>query len=103
MTDRTDESDLLDTVKRLDASVTKKGTAISLILGILGSLILGIGMCMAMVFSQVGELVFVMGIIIGLVGIALVCVAYPVFIAVTAKEKERIAPEIVRLTDELLK
>ncbi len=34
---------------------------------------------------------------------ALVCAAYPIYVAVTKHERERIAPEILRLTDELLK
>ena len=43
------------------------------------------------------------GILIGIVGIVLVCVAYPIYNAIVKKEREKIAPEIIRLTDELMK
>jgi hypothetical protein len=44
-----------------------------------------------------------LGVIIGVVGIVLVCVAYPLYNRVLKKEREKIAPEILRLTDELMK
>lgn len=40
---------------------------------------------------------------IGAVGLVLVCLAYPVYNRVVKKERGRIAPEIIRLTDELMK
>jgi len=50
-----------------------------------------------------GVLVMILGIIIGIVGIVLVCMAYPTYSAILKKEREKIAPEIIRLTDELMK
>ena len=101
--DPSEETDKMERLKRLDASVTQKGSVVALIIGVLGSLIMGVGMCIAMMWSEVGDIMFIVGIIIGLVGIALICVAYPVYSAITKRERERIAPEILRLTDELLK
>ena len=98
-----EETDKMERLKRLDASVTQKGSVVALIIGVLGSLIMGVGMCIAMMWSEVGDIMFIVGIIIGLMGIALICVAYPVYSAITKRERERIAPEILRLTDELLK
>ena len=98
-----EETDKMERLKMLDASVTRKGSIMALIIGVLGSLIMGVGMCIAMIWSEVGDIMFIVGIIIGLVGIALICVAYPVYSAITKRERERIAPEILRLTDELLK
>ena len=43
------------------------------------------------------------GIIIGIVSIILVCDAYPVYNCVIKREREKIAPEILRLTDELIR
>lgn len=62
--------------------------------------VLGIGMCCAMVWQGIW---FIPGIIVGLAGIGIIAAAYPVFNHVTKKEREKIAPEIIRLTDELLK
>ena len=43
------------------------------------------------------------GIILGVFGMGLAGLALPLYNSITARERERIAPEILRLTDELLK
>lgn len=93
------EADKMEQLRRLDASVTQKGTVVSLVVGIVGALILGTGMSMCMVWTEL----FVLGIIVGVIGIAAVSLAYPLYNYVTKKEREKIAPEIIRLTDELMK
>ncbi len=93
------DADKMEQLRRLDASVTKKGTAISLVAGIIGALILGTGMSLCMVWTDM----FLPGIIIGIIGIAVVSSAYPLYSHITKKEREKIAPEIIRLTDELMK
>lgn len=90
----------MEQLRKLDQSVTKKGTTISLLVGIVGALLLGVGMCCSMVWM--GSL-FIPGIIIGLVGIAVLSMAYPLYMHITKKEREKIAPEIMRLSDELMK
>lgn len=92
--------DKMEKLRRLDAAATQKGVVVSLILGIVGCLLLGIGMCCTMVWA---EGYFMLGIIVGIIGIALISLAYPVYSHITKKERERIAPEIIRLADELLK
>lgn len=94
------EADKMEQLRKLDQSVTRKGTTASLAVGIVGALLLGIGMCCAMVWM--GQW-FIPGIIIGLVGIAVVSLAYPLYQRITKKEREKIASEIMRLTDELMK
>ena len=95
----------MEYLRKLDASVTKKGTVTAIIMGIVGSLLMGTGMSFAMteMGALLGEYAMLIGICIGVVGIALVALAYPVYTRVTKKERERIAPEIIRLTDELMK
>lgn len=63
-----------------------------------GALVLGVGMCCSMVWM--GNL-FIPGIILGLLGIALVAAAHPVYRRVTKKEREKLAPRILQLTEEL--
>lgn len=91
--------DKMQQLLRLDAGVTRKGTVISLIAGIIGTLILGTGMSLCMVWTDM----FLPGIIIGIIGIAVVSSAYPLYSHITKKEREKIAPEIIRLMDELMK
>lgn len=93
------EENKLEQLRRLDRSVTQKGSVVSLILGILGTLVMGVGMCCCLVWS---DILFIPGIVIGLVGILALSVAYPVYMRITEKERQRLAPEILRLTDELL-
>ena len=92
------EADKLETLRRLDASVTRKGTVLSLILGTLGTLIFGTGICCCLVWNQ-----FIPGIFLGLIGLVGVSFAYPTYSHVTKKEREKIAPQILRLTEELMK
>lgn len=100
------EEDKMAQLRRLDASVYCKGTVVSLVIGIIGALIMGAGMSLVMtdIGAKLGMTsVMVPGIVIGVVGMIGVCLAYPVYQAVTKHERERIAPEIIRLSDELLK
>ena len=95
-------------LRLLDASVTKKATTFALVLGVIGALVLGMGMSLAMtdigkIIGLPGGMTMLIGILIGIVGIVLVCVAYPIYNYVLKKEREKLAPEIIRLTDELMK
>lgn len=94
------EESKLEMLERLDAAVTQKATLYSLILGIVGTLLLGLGMSLCMVWGGVW---FAVGIVTGLTGIGLLSLAYPLYSRILKKERARIAPEILRLTDELMK
>ena len=94
------EEDKMEYLRKLDAGVYQKANMISIIVGVIGALIMGGGMCCTMVWQ---EKWFIPGIIIGLAGITVVAAAYPIYQRVVKKEREKIAPEILRLTDELMK
>ena len=89
----------MERLRRLDQSVSQKATAWSLVIGVISALVMGTGMSMCMVFMGVW---FIPGIIIGCVGLVGVCMAYPLYLRVLTKEQERIAPEILALTEELM-
>ena len=100
--------DKMAQLRRLDAGVTQKAQAVSLVFGVIGALILGMGMSLAMtdigkMIGLAGGMAMLVGILIGIVGIVLVCAAYPIYNGIIKKEREKIAPEIIRLTDELMK
>lgn len=102
------EEDKMEHLRRLDASVTHTATAVSLVIGILGALILGFGMslCMTDLAASLGiaaDSAMLTGILIGVAGGILACVAYPVYNAIVKHKRAKIAPEIIRLTDELMK
>ena len=95
----------MEQLRRLHAIPARKAQAASLAVGVVGALILGTGMslCMTDLGAGLGNIALIFGILIGLAGVVLVAVAYPVFKHILKKERKKIAPEILRMTDELLK
>ena len=89
----------LEQLKKLDEDAERPGRAVSLTLGIVGTLLFGAGMSCTMVLTDY----FVPGIILGVIGMAVLAMAYPAYKKITAKEREKVAAEILRLTDELMK
>ena len=63
----------------------------------------GMSLTMTEIGAALGSLAQVLGIVIGIVGMVLVARAYPIYNRVLKKERQKIAPEILRLSDELLK
>ena len=94
------EESKLEQLRRLDSRATQLATMYAIIIGIIGALILGTGMSCCLVWA---DSVFALGIITGLIGLVLVALAYPIYMRTLKRERERIAPEILRLTDELMK
>ncbi|MGN0814904.1 MAG: hypothetical protein ACI4MH_06710 [Candidatus Coproplasma sp.] len=102
-----EESDL-QKLRRLDRSVTRKATVRAAILGAIGALLTGCGMSLAMsdlpkILSMDSTLAMVVGVIVGLIGIAAVCLVYPVYNLTVKSERKKIAPEVMSLTEKLLK
>ncbi len=99
------EEDKMEQLRRLHSIPTQKAKSASIAVGVIGALILGTGMslCMTDLGAALGNLAMIMGVIIGLAGMILVTLAYPIYNRTLKKERERIASEILRLTDELLK
>lgn len=102
------EEDSMTRLRKLDASATSKASIISLVLGSIGTLLLGIGMSLIMTdfavrLGMTGMTNMFVGILAGVFGIVLVALAYPMYNKVLNRERKKIAPEILRLTDELMK
>lgn len=99
------EEDKMEQLRKLHYSATQKAQAASIAIGVVGALVLGTGMslCMTELGAALGHFAVVLGIVVGLIGLILVALAYPVFHRVLKKERERIAPEVLRLSEELLK
>ena len=102
------EEDGMTRLRNLDAQATGKATMVSLVLGIVGALVMGTGMSLimtelAVVLGMTYMGCLVVGIVAGVVGMILVALAYPVYKKVLNSEREKIAPEILRLSEELLK
>ena len=94
------EEDKLETLKRLDRDAEKPGTMAAIIVGVIGALLLGVGMCCTMVWGS-SMMIFVLGVIVGIIGIVIVSIAYPLYKKVTKKQREKIAGQILALSEEL--
>ena len=99
------EEDKMEQLRKLHAIPTRKAQAASIAVGVIGALIMGTGMSLAMteLGAILGGFAMVLGILVGVVGMVLVALAYPIYNRVLKKERQRIAPEILRLSEELLK
>lgn len=93
------EESKMDELKRLDHLVQTAGTLESLCAGLGGSMVFGLGMCLAM--EVIGHMRW-LGVLLGLVGIFGMFAAYPVYRKCFAKVKARYAPRILELTTELM-
>ena len=104
----TEAEDKMARLRRLDASVTNTAQAVALVLGVIGTLILGFGMSLVLTelaegLGLSGEAAMLTGITVGIIGGILACLAYPIYNAVVKAKRKRLAPEIIRLADELMK
>lgn len=95
----------LQRLHRLDEGVTKKATVVALIVGIVGALITGTGMSLIMteLGNALGDAAIIVGTCIGIVGLGVCALGYPVYSWISKRERKKIAPEMLRLTEELLK
>ena len=84
----------LDKIKKLDARVESKAMVSALSWGIISTLVLGVGMTCVLVWNQP-----VIGVIVGVLGLAGVLYAWPLYQKVLKKEREKAAPEILRLSE----
>lgn len=92
------EDDKLTQLRKLDESVTKKGTIFGISLGVIGLLLFGIAMSLALV---VGGTMIIPSIILAVPGTLAMIWAYPAYKKITAREHARIAPQILALTEDL--
>jgi len=104
----TEVEDKMTRLRKLDASVTNTAQTVALACGVIGSLVLGFGMSLFM--SEFGEILglnadnsMLIGIIVGAIGGVIASVAYPIYNLIVKAKRKKLAPEILRLADELSK
>jgi hypothetical protein len=85
----------LDKAKAIDARVECKALIAGLAVGIVGTLIAGLGMSCVLVWDKLA-----LGIVIGLAGIAGAAAAWPLYQRVLRRERAKAADEIMKLSEE---
>lgn len=93
------ENGKLDELRRLDAAVERPGLAAALAVGVLGILLFGAGMSGVLLLTGMW---FWAGVLAGLLGIAAMIGAYPLYRRITRCRRERFSSEILRLSGELI-
>lgn len=91
--------DDMDKLIALDKKARLPAIVFAYSFGIIGSLVLGIGMCLAM--KIIGDLM-PLGIVVGVVGIAMVSANYFIYKAILKSRKKKFADEILALSDKIV-
>ncbi len=96
----------LDALKKLDAKVKRPANVFAYIFGSIGAIIMGCGM--SLVMTDIGSAVgiadpMVPGIVIGIVGMAMAILNYPIYKGILGSRKKKYAAEIVALSDKIMK
>ena len=88
-----------DELKALDKKVKRPAEIFAYTFGVVGALVLGTGMCLAM--KVIGDMM-ALGIVIGVVGIGMVSVTYALYQKILKSRKRKYAAQILAQSDELL-
>lgn len=89
-------------LKKLDAKVKKPANIFAYTFGTISALVLGCGMCLSMqVIGSKNTFSFVLGILIGCLGILGVTINYPIYKKILEKNKEKYAQDIINLAKEI--
>lgn len=95
----------LDALKRLDEKVKRPAKIFSYIFGSVGAIVLGSGMSLVMtdIGTHIGiENAMVPGIIIGVAGLAIACVNYPIYKGILNGRKKKYSSDIIALSDKII-
>lgn len=92
--------DKMEQLRKLDRDTEKPGTIAAIAIGTLGLLVFGAGLSCSMMWT---ETLLAVGIVVGIIGMAMIAAALPVYRIVTKKQKEKAAPQILALSEELMK
>jgi len=95
----------LDELKELDKKVKAPANVFAYVSGSISAIIMGSGM--SLVMTDLGDSLgmgdaMVPGVIIGVVGLVMALINYPMYKKILASRKERYAEQIMKLSDKLL-
>lgn len=91
-------------LRKLDAKAKMPATIAVYTIGIVAALVMGMGMCLSMkVIGDGSTGMFVIGVVLGILGIAAAGINYPLYKKLIARGKEKYAYEIMELAREISK
>ncbi len=90
------DQDKIEQLRRLDSKVKMPGRIVASLMGIAGALVMGGGMSLTMVWDNMEN-----GLLLGIPGMIVALLAYPVYTLITRKRKKKYAEEIFKLSEEI--
>jgi len=95
----------LDALKELDRKVKRPANVFAYIFGSIGAIVMGSGM--SLVMTDIGSMIHLenemfLGIIIGIIGLIMVIINYPIYKKILDSRRAKYADKIIALSDELL-
>ena len=97
----------LDALRELDAKVKRPANVFAYVFGSISAIIMGAGMSLVMtpIAEQVGLNIdpTISGIVIGVVGMILAIVNYPIYKGILNSRKKKFGAEILKLSDKIMK
>lgn len=99
------ETTELDSLKALDAKVKRPANIFAYIFGGISAIIMGCGM--SLVMTDIGAIVglgeaMIPGIAIGLVGMAMALLTYPIYKSILGARKKKYAKQILELSEKMI-
>ena len=91
------EPEGIEKLRKLDKKVHTFPTALALTLGVIGTLIFGIGLTFILEWDSL-----LLGVFISLIGFLPIGFAYPAYRKILQKRKEKYSEEILALSEQLL-
>jgi hypothetical protein len=88
-------------LKKLDNKAKTPARIFGYTFGIIMSLVLGIGMCLSMGVIGSGTIMFIVGIVVGIIGIAGISVNPFIYNKMLEKGKKKYAYEIIELAKDI--
>lgn len=96
----------LDELRALDAKVKRPASVFAYIFGSISAIIMGSGMSLVMtpIASQLGFAFdpLIPGIVIGVVGMILAIVNYPIYTGILKSRKKKFGPRILELSEKMM-
>ncbi|MBQ7321516.1 MAG: dihydropteridine reductase [Clostridia bacterium] len=99
------QSTELDALRALDAKVKRPATVFGYIFGSVSAIVMGAGM--SLVMTDIGATLglastLVPGIAVGVVGMGMALLTYPIYRAILNRRKKKFAPQILRLSEKIM-
>jgi len=91
-----EQENKLEQLRKLDASLTTTALIVAMAVGIGSALVFGVGMCCFLVWK-----LWVLGAVVCVLGVIGMLIAPWLYRKLVEKRRQKIAPEILRLTEEL--